>query len=104
MKTIIQLNKHKAKYVITACIPIIIIRNFLLFIKKIYNYIKKISSPHNYNFFFLVYIKMDQNNITSFENDDKSYTMIDLYLNNRFLGYIDSYNYYDTDIDEILLF
>ena len=25
-----------------------------------------------------VYIKMDQNNITSFENDDKSYTIIDL--------------------------
>ena len=49
-------------------------------------------------------IKMDQNNIASFENDDKSYTVIDLYLNNRFLGYKDSYNYYDIDVDEILLF
>ena len=45
---------------------------------------------------------MDQNNITSFENDDKSYTIIDLYLNNRFLGYKDSYNYYDIDVDKIL--
>ena len=35
--------------------------------------------------FFLVYIKMDQENMF-FENDDKSYTMVDLYLNNRFLG------------------
>ena len=47
---------------------------------------------------------MDQNNITSFENDDKSYTMVDLYLNNRFLGYKDSYNYCDIDVDKILLF
>ena len=47
---------------------------------------------------------MDQNNIASFENDDKSYTIIDLYLNSRFLGYKDSYNYYDIDVDKILLF
>ena len=47
---------------------------------------------------------MDQNNITSFENDDKSFRMVDLYLNNRFLGYKDSYNYYDIDVDKILLF
>ena len=33
---------------------------------------------------------MDQENIMFFENDDKSYTMVDLYLNNRFLGYKDS--------------
>ena len=38
-----------------------------------------------------------------FESDDKSYTMVDLYLNNRFLGYKDSYNYYDIDVDKILL-
>ena len=48
IKTIIQIDKHKVKYIITVCIPIIIINFFLLFIKKIYNYIKKISSPHNY--------------------------------------------------------
>ena len=36
---------------------------------------------------------MDQENIMFFENDDKSYTMVDLYLNDRFLGYKDSYNY-----------
>ena len=39
-----------------------------------------------------------------FENDDKSYTTVDLYLNNRVIGYKDSYNYYDIDVDEILLF
>ena len=47
---------------------------------------------------------MDQNNITSFENNDKSYTMIDLCLNNKLLRYKNSYNYYDIDIDKILLF
>ena len=46
---------------------------------------------------------MDQNNIASFENDDKSYTIIDLYLNSRFLEYTDSYKYYDIDVDKILL-
>ena len=48
---------------------------------------------------FLVYIKMDQKNIMFFENDDKQYTMVDLYLNNEFLWQKDSYNYYDIDID-----
>ena len=47
---------------------------------------------------------MDQENIMFFENDDKSYTMVDLYLNDRFLGYKDSCNYYDIDVDKILLF
>ena len=47
---------------------------------------------------------MDQKNIMFFENDDKSYTMVDIYLNNKFLGYKDSYNYYDIDVDKILLF
>ena len=39
-----------------------------------------------------------------FENDDKSYTMVDIYLNDRFLGQKDSYNYYDIDVHKILLF
>ena len=47
---------------------------------------------------------MDQENIVFFENSDKSYTMVDLYLNDRFLGYKDSYNYYGIDVDKILLF
>ena len=47
---------------------------------------------------------MDQENIMFFKNQDKSYTMVDLYLNNRFFGYKDSYNYYDIDVDKILLF
>ena len=46
---------------------------------------------------------MDQKNIF-FEKYDKSYTIIDLYLNSRFLGYEDSYNYYDIDADKILFF
>ena len=48
---------------------------------------------------------MDQDNIMLFKNQDKSYTMTDLYLNhNIFFGYEDSYNYYDIDVNEILLF
>ena len=47
---------------------------------------------------------MAEENIMFFENDDKSYTMVDLYLNDRFLGYKDSYNYYGIDVDKILLF
>ena len=38
-----------------------------------------------------------------FENDDNSYTMVDLYLNNTFLGYKYSYNYYNIDVDKIIL-
>ena len=56
------------------------------------------------NLFFLAYIKMNQENIMLFENDDKSYTRVDLYVNDRFLGYKNSYNYYDIDVDNILLF
>ena len=47
---------------------------------------------------------MDQENIMFFKNQDESYTMVDPYLNNRFFGYKDSYNYYDIDVDKILLF
>ena len=47
---------------------------------------------------FLLYIKMAEKNIMFFENDDKSYTVADLYINsNRYLEYIDSYNYFDID-------
>ena len=48
---------------------------------------------------------MVRENIMFFENDDKSCTVIDLYLNhNIFFGYKDSYNYYDIDVDKILLY
>ena len=48
---------------------------------------------------------MDRENIMFSKNQDKSYTMTDLYLNhNIFFGYEDSYNYYDIDVNEILLF
>ena len=42
---------------------------------------------------------MDQQNVIFFEKADKSYIMVDLYPNDRFLGYKDSDNYYDTDAD-----
>ena len=38
-----------------------------------------------------------------FKSQDESYVMDDLYLNNRFFGYKDSYNFYDIDVDKILL-
>ena len=48
---------------------------------------------------------MDQENIMFFKNQDKSYTMSDLYLNhNIFFGYEGSYNYYGIDVNKILLF
>ena len=46
---------------------------------------------------------MDQEYMMFFKNYN-SYTMIDVYLNDRFFGYKDSYNYYDIDVDKILLF
>ena len=47
---------------------------------------------------------MDQEIIMFFKNNDESYTMVDLYLNSRFIGYEDSFNFYDIDTDKILLF
>ena len=47
---------------------------------------------------------MHQENFMLFKNQDESYTMVDLYLYDRLFGYKDSYNYYDIDIDKILLF
>ena len=48
---------------------------------------------------------MVRENFMFFKNDDKSWTVIDLYLNNKiFFRDKDSYNYYDIDVDKILLF
>ena len=48
---------------------------------------------------------MVRENVMFFENDDKSCTVIDLYLNHNIsFGYKDSYSYYDIDVDKILLF
>ena len=47
---------------------------------------------------------MDQENIMFFKNQNESYTMIDLYLYERFFEDIDSYNYYGIDFDKVLLF
>ena len=47
---------------------------------------------------------MADENIMFFKNQDESYIMVDLYINNRFFGYKNSYNYYDINVDNILLF
>ena len=48
---------------------------------------------------------MDQEDIMFYKNQDKSYTITDLYLNHNIsFGYEDSYNYYDIDVNKILLF
>ena len=46
---------------------------------------------------------MDQNNIMFMGNIDNSYTMVDLYQNNKFFGYKDFYNDYDIDVKNILI-
>ena len=55
--------------------------------------------------FFLVYIKVDEENITFSKNQGKSCTMTDpdiLGYNTSF-EYEDPYNYFDIDMDKILL-
>ena len=47
---------------------------------------------------------MDQENIMFFKNDNKSNTMVNLYLNNKFFGYKDLFSYYEIDVDKLLLF
>ena len=49
---------------------------------------------------------MAAENIMFFENDDKSYIIVDQDINsNRYLEkFINSYNYYDIDVDKISLF
>ena len=46
---------------------------------------------------------MDQLNIMFMGNQDNSYTIVDLYQNNKFWGYKDSHNYYDYDVKKKLL-
>ena len=53
IKTIMQIDKHKAKIYNYCIYTQITIKKILLFIKKNYNYIKKVSSPQNHNFFFV---------------------------------------------------
>ena len=47
---------------------------------------------------------MDQENIIFMGNQDNSYTMVDLYQNNRFFGYKESDDYYEIDVNKTLLF
>ena len=46
---------------------------------------------------------MDQENIMICKGLGESYTVVDL-CQSRFYEYKDSYNYYDIDVDKILLF
>ena len=47
---------------------------------------------------------MTQKNVSFYEYDDGSYNLVDQYLYGIFFGYKDSYNYYDIDVDRILLY
>ena len=46
---------------------------------------------------------MAQENISFYEYDEGSYKVVDRYPYDRFFGYKESYNYYDIDVDKILL-
>ena len=47
---------------------------------------------------------MAQENIWFYEYNEGSYNMVDYYLTDgNFFQYEDSYNYYDIDVDKILL-
>ena len=47
---------------------------------------------------------MNPENIRLSKNNDGSYLITDVYLdNNRFYGYKDSYNYYDIDVHKIIV-
>ena len=46
---------------------------------------------------------MDQENIMFMGNMDNSYTMVDLYQNNKFFRYKGSYSYYDIDVKKNII-
>ena len=47
---------------------------------------------------------MTWKNISFYECDDGSYNLVDRYFYDRLFKYEDSYNYYDIDVDKILLY
>ena len=47
---------------------------------------------------------MAQENMIFYELDDGSYNIIDTYVYYIYFGYEDSYNYYDNDVDKILVY
>ena len=48
---------------------------------------------------------MDRENLSFYEYDDGLYTIVDKYLpGGESFGNKDSYNYYDIDVDKILLY
>ena len=73
--TINQIDKHKAKYIITVCIPIIILKNFLLF-------------------FFIVY----KNELKEHKFNNKNIKKSDFYNRNKKICNID-----DIDVNKILV-
>ena len=80
IKTIIQIDKHKAKYIITACIPIIII-------KKIY-------------FSSLLYIRMNKKSI-NFDNKNinknkKIFNIDDIDVNKILVSKKEQYGKYNS--------
>ena len=47
---------------------------------------------------------MAEENIIFFENDNKSYSIVDLHINSDiYFDYEDSYNYYDINLKKIIL-
>ena len=74
IKTIIQIDKHKVKYIIIACIPIIIINSY---------------------FFFLLYIRTNGKSINF---DNKNIKKTDFYNKNKKIFNID-----DIDVNIILV-
>ena len=47
---------------------------------------------------------MARKNISFYEYNDGSYYTVDLYIYDRFFESEDSYNFYDIDVDKILLY
>ena len=47
---------------------------------------------------------MAEENISFYEYGYGLYNMVDLYLQDKFFGYEGSYNYYDIDVDKILIY
>ena len=47
---------------------------------------------------------MAEENISFYGYGDGLYNMVDLYLYDKFFGYEGSYNYYDIDVDKILIY
>ena len=53
----------------------------------------------------LAYIRRAEENNSFYAYNDELYNMVDLYLlGGKYFEYEDSYNYYDIDVDKVLLY